>query len=128
MSAGDIPDWWQPQRRKRVGGTHSYRNFAPVEVANLIYATNRKNGREALEYIEAGRLRPALEATNSMVIRMDPDEQRDYWRGSPEWTRWVSVWAVAYRNGSPVQNVPSDVPLWPDDNGPSVDFMLGMGR
>jgi len=128
MSAGDIPEWWQPERRLRVGQAHSYRGFAPVEVANLIFATNRQNGREVLEYIESGRLEPALEDTNSMVIRMDPDEIADYWRGSPEWTRWTSVWAVATRTASTVQALPSDVTLWPDGNGPSVDFMLGKGR
>lgn len=127
-SVGDVPDWWDPTVQSRIRVTHSYRNFRPVEVANLIYATNRANGRAVLEYIESGRLEPALSASTNMVVRMDLDEIRDFWRENPEWARWCSVWAVANRYASPTLAVPSDVPLWATGDGPSADFMRGKSR
>jgi len=123
--AGDVPDWWDPSRQFPVRATHSYRNFRPVEVANLIYYTDRATGRGVLDYIESGRLEPALAETTNMVVAMDLDEIRDFWRGSPEWARWCSVWAVANHYASPSVAVPSDVPLWPNGDGPSADFMNG---
>jgi len=125
MVSGRIPDWWTGNS---VSIAHSYRNFSPVDVANLIYATDRLAGRKVLNYIESGRFEPALDRSHNMIVRMDLDEIRDYWRGSPEWTRWVSVWAVANRASSPVMALPRDVPLWPNDDGPDANFMKGGGR
>lgn len=76
--AGDVPDWWDPSRQFPVRATHSYRNFRPVEVANLIYYTDRATGRGVLDYIESGRLEPALAETTNMVVAMDLDEIRDF--------------------------------------------------
>ena len=123
--AGDVPGWWNPNRMFPISAPHSYRNFKPVEVANLIYHTDTATGRGVLDYIESGRLEPALAATTNMVVILDPDEIRDFWRGSPEWARWCSVWAVANYFASPARSVPNDVPLWANGDGPGVEFMLG---
>jgi len=122
---GNIPKWWDPTSPFPVNATHSYRNFNPVEVANLIYRTDRATGRAVLDYIESGRFEPALAETTNMVVAMDLDEIRDFWRGSPEWARWCSVWAVANRYASPAMAVPRDVSLWPNGDGPSASFMKG---
>jgi len=122
MVSGRIPDWWTGNS---VSIAHSYRNFTPVQVANLIYETDRLTGRKVLNYIESGRFEPALDESHAMFSLLDLDEQQDYWRGSPEWTRWVSVWALANWASSPVKSLPSDIRLWPNNDGPPVEFMLG---
>jgi len=122
MVSGPVPDWWTGNS---VSTSHSYRNFSPAEVANLIRATDRATGRKVLNYIESGRFEPALERSHNVYALLDLDEQQDYWRGSPEWTRWMSVWAFANWMLNPVKALPNGIPLWANNDGPPVEFMLG---
>lgn len=73
---------------------HSYRNFEPSEIRELLEDENVPNGdiREFFEFMESGRFEPMLYHTHKMFCSLDVDECETFWKNNPELLAWVSVW------------------------------------
>lgn len=74
---------------------HSYRNFTPSEIRELLEDDDIPNDqiRDFFEFMESGRFRPMLKSTHKMFAALDPDEAEAFWRRNPDLMAWVNTWA-----------------------------------
>lgn len=97
---------------------HSYRNFDPYEVANLMDESGRGEGRQFLGWVESGRMQPMLKATFDFYVPLDPDERKMFWRRNPDLMRWTVVYAISEHLNTLTQFKPDDVTLWKEGSAP----------
>lgn len=97
---------------------HSYRNFEPHEVMQLMKEEGRGAGRQFLAFMESGRYETMLDAAHDMYVRLDADEAKTFWRRNPDLMRWVMVWGVSEHLNPATKHKPDDIELYPEGDGP----------
>jgi len=97
---------------------HSYRNFEPYEIAQLMTDQSRDTGREFLAWMEGGRFQPMCKQVWNMSKSLDIDEIETFWRRNPDVMRWATIWAVSETVSLPNRFKPDGIPMYPRGNAP----------
>lgn len=91
-----------------LGQGHSYRNFNPLEIAEIVENDDltlheqQQELQQVLSFIESARLRDFCERTFAFFIKLDRDEKELFTRRNPDLMQWVSVWGLSQEATDPL--------------------------
>lgn len=72
---------------------HSYRNFVPADLTELLENTDRKTALAGVRFIESTRFEPMVIAADELVAGLHPEDRPKWIARNPDLTEYV----VAYR-------------------------------
>lgn len=88
----DLPN---VDRQLTINRTHSYRNWKPEDVVAAAVQLGLSEARDALRFVESGRMFTMLEETSNFFSRLDRDEKEAFTHRNPDLVRWMSAYNIS---------------------------------